>query len=258
MGYWLALLLGVIQALTEFLPISSSGHLALVSYWFGFREHQLALVIWLHAGTLLALIWVYRKDLHRLVRDDWPLAGKLLVALLPTAFVGLTLKPLVQEAFGSPSWVGAAFLLTAAALTFGEWQLARRPQPAEVVSWGKALLIGMAQACAVLPGLSRSGATIAAGLLVGLTRPAAARFSFLLSIPTVAVALVVEACETWLLAHAAFPVGPTLVGVAATFAVGLLVLRWLLGFVPQHSLQPFAFYCLGAGAVALAVDTNPG
>ncbi|MEW6072931.1 MAG: undecaprenyl-diphosphate phosphatase, partial [Planctomycetota bacterium] len=187
-------LLALLQGLTEFLPVSSSGHLVLAQAALGLREPALAIDVALHGGTLLAVLAVYRADLRSIARDA--LQGRprelllLAVGSLPAAGVGIGLRSFVEEAFASPRLAAAGLLATALILGVGEAGRRRRARAgtaaAAVPGYAAALAIGTAQAVAILPGVSRSGSTIAAGLLLGLAPPAAARFYFLRSIPAVA------------------------------------------------------------------------
>jgi len=257
-------LLALIQGLTEFLPISSSGHLVLAQSAMGLEEPALALDVALHVGTLLAVFVVYRRDLAALGRDalagDLGEALRLGLATLPAGLVGVLLKDRIQAAFHSPTLAAYGLLGTALVLLAGEW--ARRRQapsvPAEesaasLPTYTQAFLIGCAQALAILPGVSRSGSTIAAGVLSGLAPERAARFSFLLSIPAILGAAVLNLPDA-LDEGLGGGVGPILW--AALFAgfVGWGALRVLLAFLGRGAFAWFAAYCvvLASGALLFA------
>ncbi len=245
-----ATLLGIIQGATEFLPVSSSGHLALGNHLVGLNEHELALTVWLHLGTLLAVCWVYRAELIRMARGDFALVRLVMAGFVPTAVIGLIARPVVEGAFESLGFVGLFFLVTAAALVLGEARLRRTSEPQHSVSVVHALVVGVVQSLALLPGVSRSGITIAAALCMGISRPVAAHFSFLLSIPVIAGATAVEVPELWAAAHD-LGFAELAIGLAASFLSGLFALRWLLRLVPNRSLLPFAAYCALLGLVVL-------
>ncbi len=268
-----ALLLGIIQGATEFLPISSSGHLVLVPWLLGWQldpEVAFAFDVLVQLGTLLAVIGYFRRDLATLLRAalsdlrarrpeaEGTGAGRLLwllaAATAPGVLAGLTLRPLVEDAFRRPAAVSALLLLTAAMLFLSEW-LGRPRHGLESLGFLRALGIGAAQALALFPGVSRSGATIAAGLASGLRRPEAARFSFLMSIP---IMLGAGTSAFWDLVRSGdgLAQAPTLaMGFLAAATVGYLSIRWLLGYLSRHPLTAFAWYCtaLGLGGLLLGV-----
>ncbi len=247
-----ALLLGLVQGLTEFLPVSSSGHLALAAHYLGITDSQLGLTLWLHGATLLAVVWVYRAELWRMARGDRALILLVLAGFLPTAVIGLLVRPYVHEAFESTAVVGTCFLVTAAALALGEWTLARCTSPRPQMSLRTAFLVGLAQSLALLPGISRSGITIAAALLLGTARPVAAYYSFLVAIPVIGGAFVFELPQFYAHSTAALRPLPLAVGFLAAFLSGFWALRWLLRLVPARSLLPFAVYCALVGTATLA------
>jgi undecaprenyl-diphosphatase len=261
-----AVVIAVVQGVTEFLPISSSGHLILVPYVFGWPDQGLAFDVATHVGTLLAVLLYFRRDLRDLVvgfcrgavavpaagYDSHRLAWGIALGTLPVVVAGLLVKDWIATQARNPLLIaGTAIgygLLLGLADRLGE----RRREIAEL-GLGAALLIGCAQALALVPGTSRSGATITAALLLGFTRPAAARFSFLLSVPALLAAAGLEAVEL-----AASPVsGRDLalmaLGVAVSAVAGYLVIAWLLAWLRRASLLPFVVYRLLLGAAILAV-----
>lgn len=264
-------LLALIQGLTEFLPISSSGHLVLAQAAMGFEEPALALDVALHVGTLIAVVVVYRRDLLELargaLRGDFREPLLLMLATLPAAVIGLTFKDSIQAAFHRPDLAARGLFVTAAVLMVGEVARRRRIRStasaqAEVdasraqesserpLSAWHALLIGTAQAVAIFPGISRSGSTIAVGMMCGLSAERAARFSFLLSIPAILGAAVLNLPDA--MAEAA---GVELRAILwATLLAGFVgwgALRILIVFLGRGAFTWFAVYCavLGAGAL---------
>jgi undecaprenyl-diphosphatase len=248
-------LLSLVQGLTEFLPISSSGHLVLAQAAMGFEEPVLALDVALHVGTLLAVVVVYRKALFGLLtglpRGEVREVALLLLATLPAAVVGLTLRDRIGALFHSPNLASLGLFATAGILLAGEWARRRRGgAPETPLGWKQALLIGCAQALAICPGISRSGATIATAMLCGRAPADAARFSFLLSIPAILGAAVLslpDAIEDGL----AGGLGPVIWAAGFAGFVGWGALRVLLTFLGRGAFSWFAAYCIGLGTGAL-------
>ncbi len=258
------LLLAVLQGLAEFLPISSSGHLVLARAALGVRDAGLALDVALHLGTLAAVVFAYRREVAQLLADlrraSWHMWVWLALGTLPAAVVGLTLREFFRSAALSTRSAGIGLLLTAVLLTLGEWGRRRAASEEFAASpetgygsprWSDALLLGAAQAMALLPGVSRSGSTIAMGLVRGMSVTQAARLSFLLSIPAVLGAAVLEL-------PAAFEKGigglsvPMLVG--AVFVAGMVgwaALRSLVLTLSKGAFVWFALYCSVLGISAL-------
>lgn len=263
--YLRAALLGLVQALTEFLPISSSGHLVVASELFGDELNDLTFDVGLHLGTTLAVLLYFRRDWVRfavsLRRDLRAHGGRarrwrprsrlaLLIALatLPAVAAGAAVQLALEDGLREPVLVGV--MLIAVGLVILVLDRAARTRGLRDLGARGALLIGAAQAAALVPGVSRSGATIAAGRGLGLRRDAAARFSFLLSAPVVvgaAAALLGEA----LLGREEVAWGPLLCGALVAAVTGMAVIHWLLGFVRRHSLTVFVCYRLAAGAAVL-------
>lgn len=267
MTLWEALGLGVLQGVTEFLPISSSGHLALAQVWLAdLGEPDLLFGVVVHLGTLLAVALVLRRRLVDLCRGAWSFVGSggrrseletarrwvllIAVATLPTAVLGLGARELVVAMNARPPWVGVALLCTAL-LLLGCERFGRRERGAAELTLGDALLVGVAQGFGVLPGISRSGVTVAASLFRDVRADVAVEFSLLISVPAILGANLLEA----LAASGAVrgEAGPLAVGFAAAFATGAASIKALQWAVGRRRLIPFASYCalLGAGAVAL-------
>lgn len=245
-----ALVLGLIQGVTEFLPVSSDGHLAVGARLFGLNDAPLALSVALHAGTLLATILAFRADLATLARETWSgrkdfaawrasgsgrLIFAVVVATIPTGIIGLALKDHVEH-WSHDTQIVAACLL-GSALMVGLTRFGRGEQ--EVPSLKEAFVIGVFQGLAVLPGLSRSGSTIAVAMLLGVAGPSAFRFSFLCSLPAVAGAVLLELGNPAELIALGWP---ALFGAVVAFVSGCASLLLLRGLVHRGNLYVFAFY----------------
>jgi len=262
-----ALALGLVQGLTEFLPVSSSGHLVLAQSLFGFREPQLLFDIVLHLGTLAAVVIFVRKELAELIRTacsrvwlkplkawrenpSFRLLILIVIGCLPTALIGAVFKDWLTSLFASTRAVGFALMATgfflAATRLMGSDKTGRSlPRPWE------ALAVGAAQGLAIIPGLSRSGATIAAGLFFGLDRAQAARFSFLLFVPAVIGALGLELSRP---AGPGLDLLPAATGFLSAAAAGYLALVWLVKLLIKGRFHLFAPYCWLIGGTTLVID----
>ncbi len=248
-----AIFLGVLQGITEFLPISSSGHLVLAERFFHL-EANLSFDVFLHLGTLLAVLIYFRTDWWRMLRAQSPQDRRLLffliLATIPGALAGFFLESMVENLFRQPAQVAFMLalmsfpLLLAEVLGPKEGLLSRLRLP-------QALAIGCAQGLAVIPGTSRSGITMATGLLVGLSREEAARFSFLLSAPIIAGAGAYETLK--LFRHGAGLDTSYFCGFLAAFISGYLVIAWLLHFLRRHTFYPFVVYRLLLAGVVYAL-----
>ena len=270
MGIVEAIVLGITQGITEFLPISSDGHLILVPSLFGWQRFGLGFDVVLHAATLVATITYFRHDVWRLILGvfskaeerarDRRLAWLIIAATIPSALIALALEPLVEgvETLSMSSQVtitGAFLVVTAILLTLAE-VFARRSthavETAEDIPMKQALAIGVAQAFAVAPGLSRSGTTIAAGVGLGIKREEAARFSFLLLIPIIFAATSKKILLDVVIGGEALPAaGPLIVGLITTALVGYAAIALLLPYVRKHSLAAFAIYTAIVGTAIL-------
>jgi undecaprenyl-diphosphatase len=250
-----AVILGAVQGFTEFLPVSSTAHLKLLPQIMGWNQPLLnsqAFDVAMHAGTLAALLWVYGRtwmDLAAAMLRPGSSAGRfgwgMAAATVPVLLAGLLLEHAVERRLGSPLWIAAWIVLGAVALAIADRRPSRGRQAASL-SFRDALLIGLGQAVAVLPGFSRSGATITAGLLLGLTRAEAARYSFLLSVPAVAAACIWEARHLAGLGTGEWTA--ILAGVVTSAITGGLAIRWLLAAVSRMSYRPFVGYRLALAA----------
>jgi undecaprenyl-diphosphatase len=261
-----AVLLGLLQGATEFIPISSSGHLVLVPWLLGWPEPGLAFDTVVHWGTLVAVAATFWHDLVVLSwawlwgwrTRSWPspegrLAWLLLLGTLPAIVLGLLLEDWFEALFSAPAAVSGFLIATGLLLMVSE-RLGRRESGEEKLCWRDALLIGLGQAAAIAPGISRSGATMAVGLLRGMRREAAARFSFLLAIPVILGAGMLQLAK---LAMSGQVEGewPTLaLGFVTAAASGYVCVRFLLRYLRRRSLYPFTLYCCAAGLAALSLS----
>ncbi len=247
-----AVLLGILQGFTEFLPVSSSGHLVLAQRVLpGFSAPPAAFEALLHAGTLAAVVAFFRRDILAFLSSAGTREGRrlpllILLGSLPAAVIGLSFRRQLEGLFASPV-VAAAGLLVTAGLLLVAWRFGRGERASQSLGWGEALLIGAFQAVAIAPGVSRSGATIACALLLGLAGREAARFSFLLSLPAVAGAVLLEGKEVASSPH----LGAFLLGTAAAAAVGYLAIAWMMRLLARRTLLPFAVYCAVLGSLSL-------
>lgn len=255
-----ALILGLIQGLTEYLPVSSSGHLAIGSYLFGIEgEENLAFTVVVHVATVLSTFvilwseidWIFRGLFKFKLNDETKYFLNIVVSMIPIGIVGVFFKDTVEDVFGSGLLiVGCMLLLTAALLTFSYYA---KPRIKETISWKDALVIGLAQAAAVMPGLSRSGSTIATGLLLGNKKEMMAQFSFLMVIPPI---LGEALLDTMKALKGANPFGDisTLalaVGFVAAFVSGCLACKWMINIVKKGKLIYFGIYCAIVGVVTI-------
>lgn len=261
MGYVDALLLAILQGLSEFLPVSSSGHLVLAQYLFGGMERvDLAYNVAVHLGTATALLGYFRKDVGALWtglihpdrassgvfagRERYTL-GCMLVALIPTALVGLWIDTFMQSFLTCPDVVGGMLVLTGCVLWLGRGVQAGRQQLGVL----NALVIGLLQGAAVTPGLSRSGVTITVAILLGLDRQVAARFSLLISVPAILGATLLEVVK--LQAESPPRLGPYLAGMLAAGLVGYAAIAWILRLVQQDRFYVFAWYVWPLGGLTM-------
>ena len=258
-----ALLLGIVEGLTEFLPISSTGHLIVAGSLLGYTGEQAKVFeIVIQAGAILAVCWEFRARLLSVLaglasdRRAQRFALNVIVAFIPAAVLGLAFSRFIKEALFAPVPVAMAFIVGALVILWAERRQRARPDTVRIddvddMRWTDALKVGLAQAFALIPGTSRSGATIIGGMLFGLSRRAATEFSFFLAIPTLLAACVYEAIKNrQLLAATDLPAFG--VGFVAAFVSAFLCVRWLLRYVSHHDFTPFAWYRIAFGLVILA------
>lgn len=256
-----ALILGIIQGLTEFLPVSSSGHLEIGSYLLGTQtEDNLLFSIVVHGATAMSTIVIFRNDIWQILRDifrfEWNestrFAAKILLSMIPVGVVGVLFEDQIEAFFGGRIvLVGAMLLITALLLTF---TFIKQSGSGEI-SFGKAILIGFAQALAIMPGISRSGATISTALILGVDKVQATRFSFLMVLVPIVGAMLLKIKDVVEAPHLATDIGglTLFAGFAAAFFSGLLACNWMIALVKRGKLIYFAIYCAVVGLVAITL-----
>jgi undecaprenyl-diphosphatase len=257
MNVFQALLLGIIQGLTEFLPVSSSGHLEIGHALLGIHEgDNLLFAVVVHMATVLSTLVVFRKDIYILLKDlfafQWNestiFIAKILLSAVPVVFSGLFFKEEIEQLFtGNLILVGSMLLVTALLLSVAHFaKKADRP-----ITFGKSLIIGLAQAVAVIPGISRSGATIATGLLLKTNKNEIARFSFLMVLIPILGAAFLDVVSGDFTSGNNIEVLPLLAGFLAAFISGLLACSWMIKIIKQGKLIYFAVYCMFIGLIAI-------
>ncbi|MBN2404846.1 MAG: undecaprenyl-diphosphate phosphatase [Coriobacteriia bacterium] len=256
-----ALVLGIVQGAAEFLPISSSGHLVIVPAVFGWDEPSLGFDVLLHIATLVAVVTYFREDLWLMVRaffsrgeelaSERRLAWLIIVATIPTGIIGLAFNDFFESIFSNVSYVGMFLLVTAVVLALAE-RLSRKTlhDPAKM-GWGHAVAVGVAQGMAIAPGISRAGATMAAGLGSGLDREQAARFSFLLSVPIILLAGAKTGLDVVMHGEPLPGLAVCIVGFLAAAISGYAVIAGLLSWLRRRSLMVFSAYCAVVGTAVL-------
>ena len=263
MEWFEALILGLIQGLTEYLPVSSSGHLAIGSALFDIKgEDNLAFTIVVHVATVFSTLvilwkeidWIFRGLFKFEMNAETRYVINILISMIPIGFVGVFFKDYIEAIFGSGLLiVGCCLLVTALLLTFSYYA---KPRPKENISMKDAFIIGLAQACAVLPGLSRSGSTIATGLLLGDNKAKLAQFSFLMVIPPILGEALLDGMKMMKGEAVAgdIPALSLIVGFIAAFVSGCLACKWMINIVKKGKLIYFAIYCAIAGTATLVLS----
>jgi len=258
-----ALILGIIQGLTEYLPVSSSGHLVIASHFFGIDgAENLTFTVLVHVATVLSTIVVLWGEIEWIVKglfkcemnEETKYFINILISMIPVGIVGVFFKEYVEQVFGSGLLiVGLMLLLTALLLTFSYYA---HPRQKEKISMRDAFIIGLAQACAVMPGLSRSGSTIATGLLLGNRKESLAQFSFLMVIPPILGEALLDVMKavSGEEAFGGIDTIPLMVGFVAAFLSGCLACKWMIGIVKRGKLIYFGIYCAIVGAILVATN----
>ncbi len=270
MSYWHALIMGILQGLTEFLPVSSSGHLALGRHILGLEGTGITFEVLVHTGTLVSVLVVFGSEVRRILlalyrgirhRDggfwahpDRRLAAMLLAGSTVTGAVALYLEEVATGYFQRPEMVGLFWILTGLVLFSSRLAVRALAFGSRVGLW-QALLVGLAQGLAVIPGVSRSGLTITAGLWAGLDRPTSARFSFLLAVPAILAAAGSDLWRSWGTEPYRLS-GPYIVGFVAAAASGYVAIKVLLRVLETGHLGRFGYYCVGAGLIALLLGLS--
>jgi undecaprenyl-diphosphatase len=274
-----AIALGIIQGVAELFPLSSAAHTLLLSYLFGWRLPSLPFVVMLHLGTFLAVLVYFAKDYGRLVAGFFTgfahrfaqpferLALLVIAGTIPLAVVGKVFEKAFDRLFGEPLFA-AGFLIVTGLVLFAVERLPQHAGTIEDIGWGKALWIGLTQIGGLVPGGSRSGFSIAGGMLAGISREESARFSFLLAGPAIVGASLLEVrrvvhpkASDLAIGHhniaalgvAPEPIAVIALGTVVAFVAGLFAIRFFMRYVDQHKLTPFAIYCWAFGAAMIAV-----
>ncbi len=256
-------ILGIVQGLTEFLPVSSSGHLEIAKYLMqdeSVGESSLLMTVVLHFATALSTIVVFRKEIFEILsglfkfklNDEFWFCVKIVISMIPAALVGVLLEEQIETLFENPLLlVGLMLILTGVLLFLAD----RATKTDKSVSIGSAILIGISQAIAILPGISRSGATISTSVLLGIDREKAARFSFLMVVPLIFGKIAKDMLDAWKDGTSFAAEGqefPLLIGFAAAFITGLFACTWMIKLVKSSKLSYFSIYCFIVGAIVIA------
>jgi len=255
-----SLILGVVQGLTEFLPVSSSGHLEILNHLLGSSvsvDSDLTIVILVHAGTALSILYVYRSDilsiLHDIFQFKWTpqsrLAVEIVLSMIPAMIIGLAFEEQIERLFSGGIWmVGVSLIFTGLIL----WLTPNIKDDGGEVGWKRAAIIGLAQAVAIMPGISRSGMTIAAALMLGVGKKDAARFSFLMVLPVILGKLFLDVVsgDLTMADGSALPIAIALI---SSFVVGVIACKWMIKLVQKFSLRYFAIYCVAIGLITIGL-----
>ena len=250
MSYAQAIISGIVQGITEFLPVSSSGHLVILHNYFGYKEPQLLYNIFLHTGTLFAVVVYFWKDIINVIAKEHKLLLAVIIASIPTAFIGYFFKDIFESLFANIIIVGIMLYITAALLFLADIAGKRQGNMAVTKNPGifKSIIIGIVQGISIIPGISRSGATISSGMLLRIDKEVAVKFSFLLSIPAILGALFLKLFDL----KAGISYVPQMaLGTLFAFLFGLGAIYILIQTVIKGRLKFFAIYCLIAGTVAI-------
>ena len=261
------IIIGIVQGLTEFLPVSSSAHLIFIQNLLGV-ESSLAFDTFLHLGSLLAVLIFFRADIYKMLRAWWLSLGDILqnrfkegfysdpykilawyviLATIPVGVVGVLFESQVDALFAGALYVPGFFLFVTGTILYLSQRMASGQIDMSHMGWFQSLFMGLGQACAIMPGLSRSGTTIAAGLVIGLDKEFAAKFSFILSIPAIFGAFILQLKDIGL--SMSGDGAAIILGFVAAFVSGYLAIKWLLDLIQNRSLDIFAYYCWIVGIV---------
>ncbi|TNM60432.1 undecaprenyl-diphosphate phosphatase [Streptomyces sp. NP160] len=269
MQWWHAVLLGAVEGVTEFLPVSSTGHLTILEKLLGYRVNDpdvTAFTVIIQIGAVLATLLYLRRDLIRLIaavldglrysqarhNADWRMAVGVIVGSLPIGIVGFLFSDLIETTLRSLWVVGIALIGWSVVMLYAD-RTASQNKPESAVTWRDTLAIGLVQCLALVPGVSRSGATMSIGLLRGLDRVTVTRLSFFLSIPALAAASVYQSVSAAPQISSGIGWGPTLLATLVSFVVAYLTVDWLLKFIARHSYSLFIAYRIIAGSLVLAL-----
>ena len=261
------IIIGIVQGLTEFLPVSSSAHLVFIQNILGV-ESSLAFDTFLHLGTLIAVLWFFRYDIYKMLKSWWLSIGDILqgrftegfredpykrlawyviLATIPVGIVGVLFEDSVDALFAGALYVPAFFLFVTGTILYLSQRMTSGNINYDNITKKEALFMGLGQACAILPGLSRSGTTIAAGLTIGLDKEFAAKFSFILSIPAIFGAFILQLKDIGSAMDANFL--PVFLGFIAAIISGYIAIKWMLDLIQNKSLDIFSYYCWAVGII---------
>ena len=261
------IIIGIVQGLTEFLPVSSSAHLVFIQKLLGVQS-SLAFDTFLHLGTLIAVMWFFRYDIYKMLKSWWLSLGDILqgrfkegfyedpykrlawyviLATIPVGIVGVLFEDSVDALFSGALYVPAFFLFVTGTILYLSQRMTSGEINYNTITKKEALFMGLGQACAILPGLSRSGTTIAAGLTIGLDKEFAAKFSFIFSIPAILGAFLLQVKDIGSAMDANFL--PVFLGFIASIIAGYMAIKWMLDLIQNKSLDIFAFYCWLMGLI---------
>lgn len=269
MEWWHAIILGIVEGLTEFLPISSTGHITVLSKFFGYTINApdvTAFTAIVQIGAIIAAILFFRKDIVRIAaawfvgltdktkRDnvDYRFGWAVLIGSLPIAVVGLAFKEHIETTFRS-LWVVAVMLIAWSVVMWYADTNAAQKRSEKQTGWHDTLAIGLAQCLALIPGVSRSGATISVGLLRGFDRMTATRLAFFLGIPALLAAAIFQAATQYEKINSGIGWGPTLVAVLFSFIAGYAAVAWLIGFISKHTYKGFIIYRVVLGVIIITL-----
>ena len=250
-----AVISGVVQGITEFFPVSSSGHLVIIQSIFGLKESMMAFDIFLHFGTMLAVIIFFHKDIANLFRNDTKALKFLIIATVPTFIIAFIMKKTAESFFSTPRFVGIFLAVTGVFLIISSlfamrWKMMKKTRP---IGTANSLLIGVAQGISVLPGISRSGATIGIALISGIDEASAIKFSFLLSLPVILGANLLKVREIYgTLISTEMPA--FMIGALAATVTGILAIKLLFGILKRNLFFLFGIYCILVGAFVITLS----
>jgi undecaprenyl-diphosphatase len=256
-----AILLGIIQGLTEFLPVSSSGHLEITTFILehfgseGLPEENILMTVVLHAATALSTLFIFKDEVAQIFRgllqfkwnEEFQFSLKIIISMVPAAVVGVLFDEQIDALFGSRILlVGSMLIITGLLLFVAD----KAKNTTQSVSFGQSLIIGIAQAIAILPGISRSGATISTSVILGIDREKAARFSFLMVVPLIFGKMAKDILSGEMASESADLI-PLIAGFVAAFITGLIACKWMISLVKKSQLKYFSYYCFTIGILAI-------
>ncbi len=256
-----AILLGIVQGLTEFLPVSSSGHLEITTFILehfgseGLPEENILMTVVLHAATALSTLFIFRDEVAQIFRgllqfkwnEEFRFSLKIIISMVPAAVVGVLFDEQIDSLFGGRIlFVGSMLIVTGLLLFIAD----KAKNTTQSVSFGQSLIIGIAQAIAILPGISRSGATISTSVILGIDREKAARFSFLMVVPLIFGKMAKDILSGEMASESAALI-PLLAGFVAAFITGLIACKWMISLVKRSQLKYFSYYCFTIGILAI-------